>query len=231
VASVNYCGRFLPVRTKTKYDPADLHRCFRVSEHTGACAEFPYLEHLKKIAPRVAAKIVRDATKTTGASWKSEEAGPNRISRWTMMLSDGDLMKLGIDMKALKPGIVAKLRDKAASYDDCMNAARRLTWSVYGMLGAPLPDAGTQEYLTSRYGPVVQGSTVCLICRAPLNFALFESARRGRAEIETAHALPRSHTESNVGFAHRNCNIAQGDKSLPEFYEWIASILDRVGRR
>ena len=224
------CGKKLPSRANAKYDPPGLHRCFRETGHAGACAEFPYLNHLKSIAPRVAAKIVRDATKTTGASWKSEDAGPNRISRWIMLLSDAELAKLGVNMKALKPWVIAKLRDKAATYEDCMNTAQFLAWSVYGMNGAPGPDAATHNFLTSRFGEIVPGTTGCLVCRAPLEFSLFHEARRGKAEIETAHAQPRSHTAGNVGFAHRSCNIAQGDKSLDEFYDWIAGILTRAGR-
>jgi len=38
----------------------------------------------------------------------------------------------------------------------------------------------------------------------------------------------REHNAENVGFAHRECNIAQGAKTLPEFYRWIAEILERV---
>lgn len=207
-----------------------MHRCFREAGHDGECAEFPYLDHMKEVAPRVAAKIARDATKTTGASWKSEDAGPNRISRWTMLLSDAELAKLGVNMKALKPWVIAKLREKSATYDDCMSAARYLTWSAYGMTGAPEPDAYTESYLAGCFGAIVPGATGCLICRAPLAFALFHEARRGKAEIETAHALPRSHTAGNVGFAHRDCNIAQGDKSLDEFYDWMTGILQRAGR-
>lgn len=225
------CGKKLPSRANAKYDPPGLHRCFREKGHAGPCAEFPYLDHLKGAAPRVAAKIVRDATKTTGASWKSKGAGPNRISRWTtILLSDAKLAKLGVNMKALKPWVVAKLVEKAASYDDCMSAAQFLTWSAYGMTGAPEPDAETRAHLTSRFGEIVQGTTSCLVCKAPLDFSLFHEARRGKAKIETAHAQPRSHTAGNVGFAHRNCNIAQGDKSLDEFYDWIAGILTRAGR-
>jgi hypothetical protein len=227
---VKSCGKTLKARANAKYDPPGLHRCFREAGHDGACAEFPFLDHLKKVAPRVAAKIVRDATKTTGASWKSEDAGPNRISRWTMLLSDAELAKFGLNMKTLKPWVVAKLREKAATYDDCISAAKYLTWSAYGMTGAPEPDDATRAFLTAHFGEIVPGSTGCLVCRAPLDFALFHEARRGKAEIETAHAQPRSHTAGNVGFAHRNCNIAQGDKSLGEFYDWITGILTRAGR-
>lgn len=51
---------------------------------------------------------------------------------------------------------------------------------------------------------------------------------RGRAEIETGHRNPRLHNAENIGFAHRECNIAQGSKTLPEFYAWIRTILERV---
>lgn len=222
------CGKVLRARAKAKYDTPDLHRCYCVIGHQGKCQEFSYLEHLKEVAPRVAAKIARDATKTTGASWKSEDAGPNRISRWTMLLSDAELKAHGIDMAALKPWVVAKLRDKSAPYSDCMSSAQYLTWSAYGMINAPAPNDYTKQYLETLFGPIIAGSTVCLICRAPLDFVLFEAARRGKAEIETAHAQARSHKPGNVGFAHRHCNIAQGDKSLKEFYDWIKSILQRA---
>lgn len=224
------CENPLRTRANSKYDPTDLHRCQREAGHSGACAEFAYLEHLKCIAPRVAAKIVRDATKTTGASWKSEDAGPNRISRWTMLLTDEQLLQLGVNMAGLKPWVVAKLRQKAATYEDCMSSARYLAWSVYGMANAPDPDDETRTYLEAHFGPLVKGMTGCLVCRAPLRFELFHEARRGKAEIETAHANPRQHTPGNVGFAHRHCNIAQGDKDLDDFYDWITGILQRAGR-
>jgi len=147
-----------------------------------------------------------------------------------MLLSDEELKKLGINMAALKPWVVAKLREKAAPYADCMDAARRLAWCAYGMQNAPVPDAYTRSYLEGLFGPIAPGATTCLICKAPLDFELFKEARRGKAEIETAHASPRSHTSANVGFAHRSCNIAQGDKSLDEFYDWIKGILKRAGR-
>ena len=36
------------------------------------------------------------------------------------------------------------------------------------------------------------------------------------------------HNSDNVGFGHRECNIAQGNKSLDEFYSWIEGINTRV---
>lgn len=173
---------------------------------------------------------MRDATMTTGAPWKSKKAGPNRIPRWMMLRSNAELKVLGIDMAGMERWVVAKLRDKKATYKNCMSVARRLAWCVYGMSGAPDPDISTKQYLEAEFGPIVKDSTGCLICKAPLDFALFRKARRGKAEIETAHAQPRAHTAGNVGFAHRHCNIAQGDKSLKEFYDWIKGILRRAAQ-
>lgn len=222
-----FCHKTIATRANSKYDPEDLHRCHLHAGHDGRCQEYPYLDHLAAVAPKVKNKVIRDATKTTGAAWKSDDAGPNRISRWVMTLSDEELLALGIDMTKLKPGIIAKLRDKAASYEDCMASAKYLTSLVYGMENAPEPDEYTKAFLESLFGPIVKGHTACLICKSPLDFADFSEARRGRAEIETAHAQPRLHTPGNIGFAHRDCNIAQGDKTLTEFYDWISGILER----
>ena len=58
--------------------------------------------------------------------------------------------------------------------------------------------------------------------------SLFHAAQRGKAVVETCHLDPRSHSPKNVGFAHRECNIAQGNKSIDEFYDWISGILQRA---
>lgn len=215
-----------PIKSRSRFAELANHRCFKLVGHSGDCDEYPYLDHLWTVARKVADKIVRDATNTTGAAWASDDAGPNRILRWAMLLPDQDLVPYGLDMAKLKPGIVAKLREKGARYEACMEVAQKLTALVYGMDNAPPPPTEIQNYLRSVVGPL--GRTSCLVCRLPLDFKLFAGARRGKAEIETAHANPRSHTADNVGFAHRECNIAQGARSLDEFYDWISSILDRV---
>jgi hypothetical protein len=69
-----------------------------------------------------------------------------------------------------------------------------------------------------------------LVCLNPLDYGDFGKAQRGKAFIETSHSNPRMHTADNIGFAHRDCNIAQGNKNLEDFYEWIAGILRRTGR-
>ncbi len=128
-----------PMASRSKYKIVAEKRCQREKGHGGSCAEFAYLDHLQEVQPSVAAKIRRDSTMTTGASWKSDDAGPNRILRWVMLLSDDELRAYGIDMSGLQPQVVAKLREKAADYDECMDVARRLTWLAYQMQGAPQP--------------------------------------------------------------------------------------------
>lgn len=197
---MNLCNKNLPIRSK--YKEIAEKRCDREPGHDGACSEFHYLSDLSKNHPRVANKIKRDATKTTGAAWKSEDAGPNRIDRWVMLQDDEALLKYGLNMKALKPTVVAKLREKAAPYKDCMDVAAKLTWLAYQMPDAPACPEETRTYLESRFGAMTRDSTTCIVCKQPLSFSLFENAKRGKAEIETAHSNPREHNQDNVGFAH-----------------------------
>lgn len=204
---------------RSQFDSVIQRRCYRVSAHSGSCDEYPYLDHLAEVAPHLARKIRRDATMTTGAAWKSADAGPNRTPRW---------VALAKAEAATSPLIKAKLREKAASYEDCMEVAAKLTWSAYQMKNAPTPPAHLQEYLEGRFGSFDHDNTRCIVCRDYLDFNDFAAARRGRALIETAHANPRMHNAENVGFAHRECNIAQGGLSLTQFYAWIRAIIQRV---
>lgn len=225
---IDFCGK--PLSNRSKYADVAQKSCHRPVGHKGSCLEFPFLKDLAKSHKRVADKIKRDATMTTGAAWKSDDAGPNRILRWVMQLPDKELKKYGLDMSKLRPGIVAKLREKAAAYEDCVSVAIKLTWLAYQMPDAPNPSQEVKKYLEEALGEITAGSTVCEVCRVPISFKLFEVAKRGKAEIETCHLDPRLHNADNVGFAHRECNIAQGAKSLDEFYTWIKGILTRAGR-
>jgi len=227
IIPLRYCGS--PLESRSRFAELAGHRCFDVAGHAGRCDEYPYLSHLAEIAPKVRQKIIRDATMTTGAAWASDDAGPNRILRWAMLQPDNVLTRFGINMAALKPGVVAKLREKAADYDACMAVAQKLTALAYGMRNSPSAPPAIRDYLEKASGSLLS-VTVCQVCQLPLDFNQFSAARRGKAEIETAHANPRLHTPDNVGFAHRECNIAQGARTLDEFYEWIGDILDRVSR-
>ena len=130
-------------------------------------------------------------------------------------------------MNQLKPGVVAKLREKAAAYEDCILVAAKLTWLVYQMKNAPVPPEDIKRYLEELLGKMNNESTVCVICKLPLDYKLFAEAARGKAAMETCHKNPRMHNPENVGFGHRECNIAQGAKTLDEFYQWIEDIIAR----
>ncbi len=216
------------ISSTSKYKDVAEKYCHQEKDHPGRCSEYPYLAHLKSAHNRVASKVVRDSTMTTGAAWKSKDAGPNRILRWVMLLSDEELLQFGLDMSLMKPGVVAKLREKSATYQACMLVAGKLATLVYQMPDAPDCPEEIKIYLEERFGAFTKDSTTCIVCREPLSFTLFEVAQRGKAEIETAHSNPRTHSDENVGFAHRDCNIAQGNKTLDEFYQWIEGILVRV---
>jgi DraIII len=138
------CLRELPSRSKYGFQR---RFCQREEGHSGRCDEFPFLADLAHTHKSVATKIIRDSVMTTGAAWKSEDAGPNRILRWVMLLSDAELKKDGINMAGLKPQVVAKLREKAATYDDCIASAKMLTWLAYQMTDAPQPSEATRKYL------------------------------------------------------------------------------------
>lgn len=107
---MEFCNKIIP--TRSQYAEVAEHKCHCPKGHHGKCEEFPFLNHLKSINKQVAEKIKRDATMTTGAAWKSADAGPNRILRWVMLLDDEELLKYGINMRELKPGVIAKLREK-----------------------------------------------------------------------------------------------------------------------
>jgi hypothetical protein len=216
------------ILSKSRFANISDRRCHKLINHDGRCEELPFVNHLLITHSRVAKKIVRDAIMTTGAAWKSEQAGPNRIIRWSLLLNDDELLRYGIKMSTLKPHVIAKLREKAADYDSCIRVASWLTYLVYQMPDAPKPPDHIGKYLEKLYGVMIFGSTICIVCRVPLSFNLFEKAQRGRAAIETCHKNPRVHSPVNVGLGHRECNIAQGGKTLDDFYDWIAGILRRA---
>jgi len=146
-----------------------------------------------------------------------------------MLLPGHELLeRYDIDLDLFREDVRAKLLEKAAPYEDCIRVAQKLTWLAYSMDKAPEPPPELRAYLEDLFGFIEVGTTTCLICRAPLDFTQFSLARRGKAELETAHSAPRAHNPENVGFAHRACNIAQGNKTLDQFYDWIAEILERA---
>jgi hypothetical protein len=151
-----------PIAGRSKFEQYKKGCCSKAAGHIGPCEEFPYLSHMNQAAPRVAAKIVRDSTKTTGAAWKSAVAGPNRMDRWGMLpsLSDKVLKEnFNIDLVAMGPSVQSKLREKAATYEDCMAVAAKLTWAAYQMKNAPEASSEIARYLSERFGKLERGST------------------------------------------------------------------------
>ena len=221
-----FCGK--PISSSSKYAKLATRRCYCLDGHSGGCQEFPFLYHLSKTHPSVANKVKRDSTMTTGASWKSKKAGPNRILRWVMLEEDEKLIEYGIDLSKMRSQVVQKLREKSATYDMCMNVAMFLTFSVYEMPDAPKMPDDLEAFFRPLFGEARVGEGSCSICLLPLSFNLFHKAKRGKAAVETCHKQPRKHEPQNVGFAHRECNIAQGNKSLVEFYRWIEGMVKRV---
>jgi len=225
---MDFCNKPIKSRAK-KYKDTVVRCCHHIKGHDGICEEYPFLSHLKSddYSVKVAEKIVRDSENTTGAAWKSKKAGPNRAPRWVLLLPDDELETYGLNMANYEPDVAAKLKEKAASYELCIEVAIKLTWLAYQMKNSPVPTKSIKNYLESIHGTMIATSTVCEICKLQMDFLEFSKAKRGKAKIETCHKDPRLHNSENVGFAHRECNIAQGAKTLDEFYEWIEGILSR----
>ena len=56
--------------------------------------------------------------------------------------------KFDIDLVAMGPAVQSKLREKAATYEDCMAVAAKLTWAAYQMRNAPKPPFEVAAYLS-----------------------------------------------------------------------------------
>ena len=99
------------------------------------------------------------------------------------------------------------------------------------MMGAPVCPPEIERLLDKK---PTQNNAKCPICNRPLNINDFGKAKWGKALIEMCHVLPLSehkvmHNYENMSWAHRECNIAQGEKSIPEFLVWISDILKAHG--
>lgn len=215
-----FCGK--PISSKSKFAKFTNHKCWNLKDHLGKCNEWHFLKNLKTQHSKIAEKIKRDSIHTTGASWSGKNAGPNRILRWVVQLSDEQLDELGFRFTSLSPSLQKKLRDKSADYDTCMCVARKLTHIFYGTQGVYCPP-DIQNSLELEFGSILPNQ--CVICGKAIQLDEFHDAIRGRAAIETSHLNPRFHSAENVGFAHRKCNIAQGEMTKCEFLNWISLIL------
>jgi hypothetical protein len=51
-----------PIKGRSRYEELIERKCYLESGHDGPCNEYPYLSHLREVAPRVEAKITPAAT-------------------------------------------------------------------------------------------------------------------------------------------------------------------------
>jgi len=180
--------------------------------------DLPPLEYLRGISytRKAADKARRDAENTKGVAWPtvtenaddSKNSRKNREARW--------------DIEEDHPYY--------ATYETCLDVARRLTLYIFEMEDAPPCPTGLVQYLEREPIP---DSYVCYICGQPVTIEQINEAEVSKAVVETGHKIPFNiggiHEPDNVFFCHRECNIAQGNKIMPEFCDWIASILEFHG--
>lgn len=206
------CGRVFG-RTKGVRNPIK-RKCVLPKGHKGRHSDLPPLDFLKSIkyTRKAADKARRDAENTKGVAWptvaddadKSSDSRKNREARW--------------DIEPTHPYF--------ATYETCLEVARRLTLYIFEMKDAPDCPPEMIKYLER---VPKRGSYVCPICGEPVTIEQINMAEVSKAVIETAHRVPFTrggkHEPDNVFLGHRECNIAQGNQTISEFCEWIASIL------
>ena len=209
VVSEDICGQEYGMGLGGQKRTCHLELQHEQSRHT----DMPFLLDLKKHHKKVGDKIERDSLNTRGAPWPKNLSGVqkrrNRQPHWT--LKEGD---------QLYP-------QHYADYETCLEVAKRMTYYVYCMHGAPTCPDEIVKYLEQK---PEEDTYLCPICLLPVDFRDFEKAKQSKALIETAHLDPQAeyiHTPDNVCFAHRTCNIAQGDRSIPDFLNWMDGILKR----
>lgn len=183
--------------------------------HQGRHTDMPFLLHLKNKHQKIAEKIERDSFNTRGAAWGTDKDGEqyrrNRQPRWT-----------------LKPGDQL-YPQHYQEYEICLEIAREMTLQIYEM-----PDAPDCPPEIARFLPrePVRGNYLCPICLEPIYVADFEEAKQSQAVIDTDHlnaTLEFCHVPGNVFFAHHDCNVRKGERSLKGFLDWVTELLERHG--
>jgi hypothetical protein len=177
------------------------------------------LRNSSEAGTKVADKIERDALLTKGIAWQTvadtndkTKQRPNRCIRWEFPKEHKDY-----DIYY-------------ASYETCLEIAKVLALMAYRMRGAPSPDQTAAAELRG----LDDHEYVCPICCEPIQLELFLKAKRSKAEIDTAHyPTPQRaggrHQPDNIAFIHHSCNVAQGNRTGPEFIDWLKRILERNG--
>lgn len=215
---LEYCNKIIRLDSQAKF------RCKKEKGHTGRCQPTPFLNHFKEYNNaeygKVAQKIEQDAYHTRGNKTRPFK---NRSFRWDTPVENPkehkDEENLGIPKK------------EYASQEECFQVAQKLTKLAYEMAGAPKCPPEIEKRLDKKPIP---NNARCPICKGFLDINDFKKAEWGKALIEMCHIYPLGedkimHNYENIGWAHRHCNIAQQERSIPEFLKWISKILEAHG--
>lgn len=229
------CRNVISARSRSWPPPVGGFRCSKLHGHDGRCSERHFLDHLKGLGglhKKIAAKIERDSFNTTGAAWNTGVAGPNRMPRHVANLPRDALNRALVANNYPTLDMLRnpeKITDKGASRDECLRVAIQLTREAYAMENAPeMPQELVDYFASISFRRTHEGR--CLICHAPIDYNQFAEARVGTSTIQTVHSDPRVHTPGNASFGHKQCNVAQGDRTLEEYYDWMEEVLRSVGR-
>ncbi len=206
------CNKTIRNNTKAKYI------CKLEKNHTGRCDKAPFLKDLRVSFPKGAAKINQDAYHTRGNKTKPYK---NRSFRWDHAISKKKESRLK-NKKNL--GIPKK---EYATQEQCYLVAKKLTRLIYEMKNAPSYPKSIIKYLDKK---PVSNKCRCPLCLKILDINDFSKAKWGKAEIEMWHNFPLSekairHVTNNMSWGHRDCNIAQGEKTTKKTLSWFKTIL------
>lgn len=215
---MEYCNKTIRPDSQARF------KCKKEKRHSDKCESTPFLNHLKTFSNgkfrKVAEKIEQDAYHTRGNKTRPFK---NRSFRWDTPVENPEQHKneknLGIPKK------------EYAAQEECFKVAQKLTRLIYEMAGAPKCPPEITKLLDKK--PICN-SAKCPICNGSLDINDFRKAKWGKALIEMCHVQPLSehkvmHNYKNMSWAHRECNIAQGEKSIPTFLKWISGILKSHG--
>jgi len=192
--------------------------CQLKNNHEGRCDKTPFLNELKVSFPKVAEKIEQDAYHSRGNKTKPYK---NRSFRWDRPISLESASGLKNKMKL---GIPKK---EYATQKQCHQVAKKLTRLVYEMKNAPPCPKSIIKYLDKK---PASNQCRCPLCLRILDINDFSAAEWGKAKIEMWHNFPLSerkinHVAGNMSWGHRECNIAQGEKTTEEVLLWFKKIL------
>jgi hypothetical protein len=207
--------------------------CKLEENHKGKCNAHPYLQGLeldiknssasdkdKKLFKKIVDKIKQDSYNTRGNTTKPFK---NRSFRWDTPISKDEALKM---KKSKSTGIPKK---EFATEVECYKVAQKLTRLIYEMKNAPKCPENIIPFLDKTPDPI-KNPCICPLCKEKLNINDFLDSIQGQAKLELWHLEPLTenvskHNAQNISWGHRECNVAQGDRSTNETLEWMKKII------